>query len=180
VTGRRPPHLGRLLALVLRHRPDLAGVTHDRAGWVDVDELVAGLRRMGREVDAEDVRATVAADGKGRYELLGHRIRAAQGHSIDVDLGLGPRRPPEVLYHGTVERFLPSILATGLRPGSRRHVHLSPDVATARTVGARRGRPVVLVVDAAALHAAGHEFRQASNGVWLVDAVPPEHLTLLP
>jgi putative RNA 2'-phosphotransferase len=180
VTARRPAHLGRLLALVLRHRPELAGVTPDGAGWVDVDELVAGLRRMGRGVDADDVRAAVNADAKGRYELLGNRIRAAQGHSIEVDLGLEPRRPPDVLYHGTVRRFLPSILAGGLRAGSRRDVHLSPDVETARRVGARRGEPVILVVDAAALHAAGHEFRRASNGVWLTDAVPPEHLRVLP
>ena len=172
-------HLGKLLALVLRHRPEVAGVTLDPAGWVDVDELVAGLRRTGRRVTADDVRRAVDADGKGRYELVGERIRAAQGHSVDVELGLPPVTPPDVLYHGTVERFLPSILAAGLRPGSRRYVHLSPDVATARVVGRRRGAPVVLVVDAAAAHAAGHEFRRASNGVWLTDAVPPACLRLL-
>ena len=172
-------HLGKLLALVLRHRPEVAGVSLDRAGWVDVDELVAGLRRGGRRVTAADVRAAVDADSKGRYELAGNRIRAAQGHSVDVELGLEPVAPPDVLYHGTVERFLPSILAAGLRPGSRRYVHLSPDVATARAVGRRRGEPVVLVVDAAGAHAAGHEFRRASNGVWLTDAVPPGYLRRL-
>jgi putative RNA 2'-phosphotransferase len=171
--------LGRLLALVLRHRPEVAGVTLDPAGWVDVEELVAGLRRSGRGVTAADVRAAVDADSKGRYELVGGRIRAAQGHSVDVELGLPPLAPPSVLYHGTVGRFLPSILATGLRPGSRQFVHLSPDVATARVVGRRRGAPVVVVVDAAAAHAEGHEFRRASNGVWLTDAVPPPYLRRL-
>jgi len=114
----RNPGLGKLLAYVLRHRPDAAGVALDAAGWVDVDELVAGLRRGGRRVTADDVRKAVDADGKGRYELADGRIRAAQGHSVGVELGLEPVAPPAVLYHGTVERFLPSILATGLRPGS--------------------------------------------------------------
>jgi putative RNA 2'-phosphotransferase len=145
--------LGRLLAFVLRHRPDAAGLVLDSNGWADVDELVAGLRRMGRRVGAADVRRVADADAKARYQIRGSRIRAAQGHSVEVDLGLRPRRPPGVLYHGTVERRLASIMASGA--------------------------PVVLVVDAAALHAGGHEFRQASNGVWLTDTVPPEHLRRL-
>jgi putative RNA 2'-phosphotransferase len=171
--------LGRLLAYVLRHRPDAAGLVLDRHGWADVDELVAGLRRTGRRVEAADVRRVADADAKGRYEINGSRIRAAQGHSVEVDLGLPPRRPPDVLYHGTVERSLTSIMASGLRPGSRQFVHLSPDVATARAVGGRRGPPVVLVVDAAGMHNAGHEFRRASNAVWLSVAVPPEYLRRL-
>jgi putative RNA 2'-phosphotransferase len=172
-------HLGKLLALVLRHRPEVAGITLDRAGWVDVDELVAGLRRTGRRITAADVRRAVDADSKGRYELVDGRIRAAQGHSVAVELGLDAVVPPDVLYHGTVERFVPSILAAGLRPGSRRSVHLSADVATAEAVGRRRGAPVVLEVDAAGAHAAGHAFRRASNGVWLTDAVPPAYLRRL-
>ena len=172
-------HLGRLLALVLRHRPEVAGVTLDPAGWVDVDELVAGLRRTGRRVTAADVRRAVDADSKGRYELVDGRIRAAQGHSVAVELGLEPVPPPDVLYHGTVERSVPSIMESGLLPGSRRSVHLSPDVATAQAVGRRRGTPVVLEVDAAGAHAAGHEFRRASNGVGLTDAVPPAHVRRL-
>jgi putative RNA 2'-phosphotransferase len=171
--------LGKLLAYILRHRPDAAGLVLDPYGWADVDELVAGLRRMGRRVSAADVHRVADADAKGRYELSGSRIRAAQGHSVAVDLGLEPRRPPDVLYHGTVERTVASIMESGLRPGSRQFVHLSADVATATAVGARRGAPVVLAVDAATLHAAGHEFRQASNGVWLTDSVPPEHLRRL-
>ena len=173
-------HLGKLLALVLRHRPEVAGVAPDAAGWVDVGQLVAGLWATGRRVSTADVERTVAQDAKGRYELADGRIRAAQGHSIEVDLGLPAQEPPDRLYHGTVERNLASILRTGLRPGSRRDVHLSPDVETARAVGRRRGEPVVLVVDAARLHDAGHEFRRASNGVWLTDAVPPAYLRRLP
>jgi putative RNA 2'-phosphotransferase len=172
-------HLGKLLALVLRHRPAVAGVALDAGGWVDVEVLVAGLRASGRPVTVADVERTVAEDPKGRYELVEGRIRAAQGHSVDVDLGLEPRTPPDVLYHGTVERNLASILATGLRPGSRQFVHLSPDVETARRVGRRRGDPVVLVVDAAGLHRSGHVFREASNGVWLTGSVPPAFVSRL-
>lgn len=172
-------HLGKLLALVLRHQPDVAGVTLDPAGWVDVDELVAGLRRAGHLVDATDVRRVVDDDSKGRYELVDGRIRAAQGHSVDVELGLEPRRPPEVLFHGTVERFVPSILAAGLRPGTRKFVHLSADVATAEAVGRRRGAPVVLVVDATAAHALGQDFRRASNGVWLTGPLPAAYVRRL-
>jgi putative RNA 2'-phosphotransferase len=121
----------------------------------------------------------VDADSKGRYELVAGRIRATQGHSVDVELGLEPVRPPDVLYHGTVERFVPAILASGLRPGSRQFVHLSADVVTAQAVGRRRGTPVVLVVDAAGAHAAGQAFLRASNGVWLTDALPARWLALV-
>jgi putative RNA 2'-phosphotransferase len=172
-------HLGKLLALVLRHRPEVAGMTPDAAGWVDVGQLVAGLESSGRRVTVADVERAAAEDAKGRYELADGRIRATQGHSIDVELGLEAQRPPHLLYHGTVERNLSSILTTGLRPGSRRDVHLSSDVQSAQVVGRRRGEPVVLVVDAARLHEAGHVFRRASNGVWLTDAVPPAYLRRL-
>jgi putative RNA 2'-phosphotransferase len=171
--------LSRLLAYVLRHRPDAAGVELGPGGWVDVDQLVAGLRLRGRSVTAADVRQVADADTKGRYELARGRIRAAQGHSAEVDLGLRPLRPPDVLYHGTAERSIGAILAEGLRPGSRRHVHLSADVETARDVGRRHGTPAVLAVDAAGAHAAGQEFWRASNGVWLAGPVSPLYLRRL-
>ena len=104
-------------------------------------------------------------------------IRANQGHSVEVDLQLEEREPPEVLYHGTVERFLPSILAGGLNKGRRHHVHLSKDVETARKVGARRGKPVILKVDAGRMHGDGHKFFVSANGVWLTDSVPPSYLS---
>jgi putative RNA 2'-phosphotransferase len=112
--------------------------------------------------------------------VSGDRIRASQGHSVEVDLGLSPAPPPATLFHGTVERFLASIRREGLVPGARTHVHLSADVETARRVGQRRGAPVVLVVDAAAMAAAGLTFRRSENGVWLTDRVPPEYLTFPP
>ena len=109
-----------------------------------------------------------------RLQLRDGRVRAAQGHSVPVDLGLVPTSPPDVLYHGTVPRFLPGIRAEGLLPGRRHHVHLSVDEPTAETVGGRRGTPVVLRVDALGMHGAGHEFFVAANGVWLTAAVPPQ------
>ena len=114
-----------------------------------------------------------------RFELSADasRIRARQGHSVSVDLGWPEAEPPEALYHGTVDRFLGAILAEGLKPMSRHHVHLSPDVATAQRVGARRGRPVILQVAAARLAASGQAFQLTDNGVWLTSHVPPEFLT---
>ena len=170
--------LSRFLSYVLRHRPDAAGLTLDAAGWVDVDVLLAALAAHGHAATAEDLRY-LAEDvpGKRRLELRDGRVRAAQGHSVRVDLGLAPLAPPATLFHGTATRFLDRILVEGLRPMSRRHVHLSADRAPATDVGTRLGRPVVLLVDAAAMHAGGAAFYRAANGVWLTDAVPPEHLS---
>ena len=109
--------------------------------------------------------------------MSGELIRANQGHSVEVDLQLEEREPPETLYHGTVERFLSSILKEGLVRGKRHHVHLSKDVETARKVGARRGKPVILEVDSGRMHQEGQKFYLSANGVWLTDAVPPGYLS---
>ena len=168
------------LSYVLRHAPSSIGVTLDGAGWVDVDELLAALAASGTPVSRAELAEVVARNDKRRFALnrTGTRVRASQGHSVPVDLGLAPAAPPPELFHGTVERFLPAILAEGLRPGRRHAVHLSADVATAQRVGARRGRPVVLRVDAVAAAADGAVFSRSANGVWLVAAVPPHHLTV--
>ena len=123
----------------------------------------------------------VRTNDKRRFAFSadGTRLRASQGHSVSVDLGLTSEVPPAVLYHGTVERFLASILATGLAKRARQHVHLSADVATAGRVGSRRGRPVILRIDAAAMHAAGLRFYRSANGVWLTDEVPPAYISRL-
>jgi putative RNA 2'-phosphotransferase len=154
-------------------------VTLDEGGWVDVEELLAGLSVYGRPLTRAQLEQLVSGSDKQRFVLKGNRIRASQGHSVPVDLGLAPVPPPPLLFHGTPERNVEAILREGLRRGDRHHVHLSPDVGTARTVGARRGRPRVLSVDAAGMAAAGHVFLRSDNGVWLVDAVPPAFLTLL-
>ncbi|MEV6813444.1 RNA 2'-phosphotransferase [Micromonospora sp. NPDC051296] len=169
--------VSKLLAYVLRHRPDQVGIALDEGGWVDVDVLLAALARHGRPVTPALLDRLIAGTDKQRFELHGGRIRAAQGHSIDVDLGLEPATPPPVLYHGTVARFLTSIGAHGLQPRRRTHVHLSADQRTAATVGARRGEPVILTIDAAGMHRSGFAFYRAANGVWLTRHVPPTWIT---
>jgi len=170
--------LSKRLSFVLRHRPDSVGLTLGPAGWVDVDELLAALARNGLRLTRSELETVVAGNDKQRFAFddSGTRIRASQGHSVPVVLGYRTATPPAVLFHGTVERFLPAILEEGLRPGNRHAVHLSPDVATATTVGGRRGRPVVLRVDAAAMAADGYFFTLSANGVWLTDAVPARYL----
>lgn len=165
--------LSKRLAYVLRHAPHSAGLTLDRAGWVPVPQVLAALGIAQDELDA-----VVRDSAKQRFAVVDGRIRAQQGHSVAVDLGHPPSTPPDVLWHGTTRRALPAVLREGLRRQQRHAVHLSADEATARAVGARRGPAVVLHVDAAAMVAAGHRFSVSGNGVWLVDAVPPECLSV--
>ena len=172
----------KFLSLVLRHQPEKVGIVLDEGGWVDVDELLAACAAHGRWLSRADLDHVVATNNKRRfaYSADGRRIRASQGHSVPVELGLPPTTPPDVLYHGTAAAALPAIRRDGLRPMSRQDVHLSADVETAVRVGSRHGRPVVLAVDAAGLAAEGHEFRLSANGVWLTDRVPPERLREVP
>ena len=136
------------------------------------------LSKSGAELPARTTVKVVEESDKQRFELAPDlsRVRARQGHSVAVELALPPTPPPALLYHGTVERFLAAILREGLQRMARHHVHLSPDVETAVRVGARRGRAVVLEIDAAAMSGAGHVFFVTSNGVWLTEAVPPAFL----
>lgn len=170
--------ISKYLSRHLRHRPERIGLVLGPGGWVTVDDLLAAAAADGFALTRAELVATVAENDKRRYEFdeTGERIRASQGHSVDVDLGLPPATPPYVLFHGTVARHLPSIRRDGLRPQSRHDVHLSADEETAHRVGARRGEPVILRVDAARMVADGHVFRVSANGVWLVPAVPPEYL----
>lgn len=175
----RHRRISKRLSLHLRHAPDAIGITLDANGWVGVDELLTALDAHGLTVTRAQLDEVVAGSDKQRFafDATGTRIRANQGHSVPVDLDLPVATPPDVLWHGTVERFLPSIEREGLRPMRRHHVHLSATPQTATAVGERRGPPVLLRVDAAAMAADGHEFRVSVNGVWLTAGVPPEYLT---
>jgi putative RNA 2'-phosphotransferase len=168
--------VSKFLSRHLRHAPGDIGLTLDDGGWVGVDELLRACERAGLVITLADLEHVVATNNKQRFSLVGNRIRASQGHSVEVDLGLRPRQPPEVLYHGTIAANLPMILVEGLRPMQRQDVHLSSDVDTAKRVGSRRGKPIVLTVQAEAMHSEGHEFRLSENGVWLVAEVPPKFL----
>ncbi|HET6707960.1 RNA 2'-phosphotransferase [Amycolatopsis sp.] len=168
--------LSKRLARHLRHDPTALGLTLTPGGWVAVDTLVRALSITREELDE-----VVEKNNKRRfaYDETGTRIRASQGHSVTVELGLPDASPPEVLYHGTVAKYLDAIFREGLRPMNRHAVHLSATPDTARTVGARRGKPVILRIDAAAMAAAGHAFQVSANGVWLTASVPPPYLTHL-
>lgn len=172
----------RFLSKVLRHAPESVGLRLDDAGWVDVAELLAAAARAGVPLDRPTLQRVVAENDKQRFALSadGVRIRASQGHSVPVELGLAPVAPPDVLFHGTADRNLESIRAQGLVPGRRTHVHLSADEATAVNVGRRHGRPVVLRIASGEMHRAGHAFFRSDNGVWLTDAVPPGHIVFPP
>ncbi len=174
-----PNRHSKFLSLVLRHRPGLIGITLDEHGWTDVGELLDALARDGRTISRDELLALIEEDAKGRYALSedGGRIRAVQGHSVAVDLGYASATPPDLLYHGTVERALASIRDSGLAPRGRQHVHLSPDRDTAMTVGARRGATIVLIIDAKGMHGAEHVFHRADNGVWLTALVPAGYIT---
>lgn len=173
---RRTVKVSKYLSKHLRHQPERIGLTLDPNGWVDVAELLEAAARHHFPITRAELEHVVAVNDKQRFTLEGERLRANQGHTVAVDLDLPPAEPPPFLYHGTVPRSLAAIRTEGLRPMARHHVHLSPDRETATRVGARRGRPVVLSVDAAAMHRAGHVFRVSANGVWLADSVPPEYL----
>lgn len=164
----------KFLSLVLRHEPEAAYVTLDSAGWVKVVDLLVGCARVGRSLTQEELEHVVATNTKKRFEFStdGMRIRASQGHSVEVELEYEPTLPPPVLYHGTATRFLESIRAHGLLKMQRHHVHLSAETKMTMAVGARHGKPVLLTILAGEMHAEGHVFYRSTNGVWLVEQVP--------
>lgn len=173
--------ISKFLSLVLRHDPGAIGVALDPQGWIDIDILLQAMAKAGRPTTRAVLVALVNSPGKKRlvFDDSSQRIRAAQGHSVDVDLGYAPAVPPSVLYHGTADRNLASIMADGLKPGARHDVHLSLDTETARIVGGRHGRPMVLRVDAEAMARDGHTFHRADNGVWLTRSVPARYLEIM-
>ncbi len=159
--------LSKFLSFVLRHKPDAIGLTLDPQGWASIAELIGKSDAAGTRFNREDLLHVVETSEKKRFTIStdGQRIRAAQGHSISVDFGLPAREPPRVLYHGTATRFVDAILSEGLKPQTRKQVHLSADEATAHRVGQRHGNPTILVVEAMRMHTKGFLFYLADNGV---------------
>jgi len=168
----------KFMSLILRHQPQKIGLALDQNGWAETSALIAGMNRAGHDITLADLNEIVATSDKQRFKLSDdHKmIRANQGHSINVDVGLQEAVPPDLLFHGTATRFLSAIKNEGLRPKSRLYVHLSSDIETAAKVGSRHGEAVVLVVDAAKMHKDGHSFYLSDNKVWLTKTVPPEYL----
>ena len=172
--------ISKFVSLALRHDPSAAGVELDPAGWTDLERLIEGARAKGVSLDRETLAAIMAQSDKARFEVSddGARIRAVHGHSVDVEAHGPAETPPETLWHGTADRFLDAILKEGLKPMARRFVHLSEDRETAREVGKRHGRLVILTVAAGSLAAEGEAFFRSSSGVWLTRRVPPGRLTV--
>lgn len=164
------------LSLALRHQPKSLQLTLDENGWANVDAVLDGFGKSGLSTSLEDLQRVVQNCDKQRFVLEGGRIRASQGHSLEIDLQLNPKSPPARLFHGTVPAALESIFREGLTKQKRHHVHLSPNLETATRVGARRGKPVILVVAADRMHADGHAFYESENGVWLTDHCPAAFL----
>lgn len=169
--------LGKYIALILRHKPEVIGITLDEHGWASVDELIAGISKT-RRFDRQMLERIVAEDNKQRYTFNedGTRIRASQGHSISVDVELETAVPPPILFHGTGRKSVASIEESGLLPMTRLYVHLSKDAETAINVGSRHGEPVVFEVDSARMHQDGFLFYLSKNGVWLTKSVPVQYL----
>ncbi len=178
IMDRRLVTVSKFLAKHLRHAPAALGLTLQPGGWVPVDELLAASQRIGFPISYDELIECVETNDKKRFSFddTGDLIRANQGHSVEVDLQLEEKVPPDVLFHGTVERFLASIMAEGLKKGKRHHVHLSRDIETARKVGARRGKPVILRVESGRMNQEGFKFFLSVNGVWLTESVPAVYL----
>lgn len=173
--------ISRYLSYILRHNPSAAGVTMDEHGWVDVYDLIRGVRKNNYpEFCYVELRVIVECDEKQRYSFNEDhtKIRANQGHSVNVDVELEACEPPLVLYHGTGKKYTSSILESGLIPKSRLYVHLSSDIETALNVGKRHGEPVIYIINTAQMYRDGYEFFLSKNGVWLTKEVPVEYLGL--
>jgi len=170
--------ISKFLSLVLRHKPETINIQLDPNGWTDVDALLEKTNTYGMKLDKETLIHIVATNSKKRFALNESfdKIRANQGHSVDIQLGYTSQKPPEILYHGTGEKSVPSILETGLEKRSRQHVHLSSDIETAFNVGQRHGKPYVFKVLAGKMYTDKFEFFLSDNGVWLTENVPAKYL----
>jgi putative RNA 2'-phosphotransferase len=178
MTEKDKKHTSKFLSLVLRHRPELIGLPLDANGWADVATLIKAAATKDVHFTQAELEEIVATNDKKRFIFSADnvQIRANQGHSVEVDLGLQPQAPPALLYHGTVDKFMDSIMAQGLQKMERHQVHLSSNRATAEQVGGRRGQPVLLTVQAGLMQQDGFVFYQSENEVWLTDEVPPQYI----
>jgi putative RNA 2'-phosphotransferase len=174
--------LSKFLSLVLRHKPETVGLCLDSGGWVSVDELLSACAAHGRTITRAQLEAVVAGSDKKRFAFSagGNLIRASQGHSLQIDLGYEPAKPPLLLYHGTATRFLDSIRKAGLLKQQRHHVHLSESQETASSVGERYGKLVLLKIEAGQMYEDGHVFCRSANRVWLTEHVPVRYIVFPP
>jgi putative RNA 2'-phosphotransferase len=180
MTEKETIKISKFLSLILRHEPERVGLTLGEGGWVGVDELLQAVNRQGMSLTLEQLQHVVVTSDKKRFAFSedGQRIRASQGHSVEVNLQYPPQVPPEILYHGTATRFIEGIRQDGLQKMERHDVHLSAEAKVTLQVGGRHGKPVLLTIHAGEMHRAGFVFRCSANGVWLVDHVPPQFIEI--
>jgi putative RNA 2'-phosphotransferase len=178
ITEKENINISKFLSLVLRHKPETIGITLDEHGWISVDTLLVKLREANVNISGEILEHIVESNNKKRFAFNDDhtRIRASQGHSVEIELGYTPVIPPEILYHGTTAVNLISIQSSGLDKRARHHVHLSKDIETALKVGSRHGKPILLQVEARKMSEAGYHFFLSDNGVWLTDHVPAKFI----
>ena len=176
--NRKLVRISKFLSLVLRHKPERIGLSLDRDGWAKVDELFLKANQAGVSLNKDLLQLVVDNNDKQRFSFSQdrQRIRANYGHSIPVDLDFAPSKPPGFLFHGTATRIVESIKRQGLVPRKRNHVHLSPDRQTATMVGQRHGKPIVLTIQAGRMYECGFQFFCSTNGIWLTERVPAEHI----
>lgn len=169
------------ISLLLRHKPEIVGLALDDQGYLQVDQLIKGVNNIGRFIDKNILEEIVMTDNKQRYSYNSDytKIRANQGHSIEVNLGLLECQPPKKLYHGTSDKYVNLILDSGLKKQGRQYVHLSENIDTATSVGSRRGKPVILLVNSYKMYKDGYKFFKSENNVWLIDSVSKEYLEVL-
>lgn len=180
MTEEHKKSISKFLSLVLRHQPQEIGLILNENGWADVAELMQKSATKGKRFSMAELEEIVTTNDKKRFCFNEDKtqIRANQGHSVEIDLALQPVAPPEVLYHGTAQKNLDSILAKGIQKMNRQHVHLSKDTETAHIVGSRHGKPVILTINATQMQQDGLLFYQSDNGVWLTDSVDPKYIQL--
>jgi putative RNA 2'-phosphotransferase len=180
MTEKQIKGISKFLSYILRHNPQSIGLKLDKEGWADVNELMEKSKTDYNTLTKELLDIVVSTNEKKRFAFNedGSKIRASQGHSIDIELKLETQQPPEFLYHGTVEGFLENIKTEGLKKMNRQYVHLSADKDTAFNVGSRRGKPVILAINSGRMHQDGYSFYFSANGVWLTDHVPVQFISL--
>jgi putative RNA 2'-phosphotransferase len=178
ISDRENKRISKFLSLVLRHQPELIGIELDEQGWTDVNTLIEKMNSRGFVLDKDILQQVIETNSKKRFALneTGERIRASQGHSVEIELGYVAQKPPDILYHGTGEKSVEDIQQQGLHKRQRHHVHLSADRQTALQVGSRYGKPVIFEVLSGLMFADGFPFFLAENGVWLTGHVPVNYL----
>jgi putative RNA 2'-phosphotransferase len=173
-------HLSKFLSLILRHKPETIGLSLQENGWVNATELIEKCNQHGYEFDFDKLKIVVETNQKKRFSFSEDfkKIRANQGHSLTIELGYEPQKPPRVLYHGTAEANKDSILKQGIEKRNRHHVHLSHEIETAMNVGKRHGKPIIFEVQAGNMFEDGCVFYQSENGVWLTEFVPSQYISV--